>query len=367
MKSGRILFLFVLLFCTTKTFAQFLQYSNDFLNIGAGARGLAMGNAQVASVSDATAGYWNPAALVHIQDHPSLSLMHADYFSGIGQYEYAGLAIPTQNPNRTLGINFVRFAIDDIPNTLFLVNPDGSIDYNNISSFSSADYALLFSYAQRVNRSDFDLSYGGNAKIIYRKVGSFAQAWGFGFDAAVQIKKGNWQLGLVARDVTTTFNAWSFSFTDQEKQILYLTQNDIPVKSTEMTAPHLLAGVAYNFQFTKKLSLLTEADVSATFNGQQNTLVSTKAFNLDPCAGLELSISKIVFIRGGVSNFQRALSDGDTTDQKKVWIFQPSIGCGVKLKDVYIDYAYSNLANQSNPLHSNIFSVRIDLVGTKKK
>ena len=35
-------------------FAQFRKYSNEFLNIGAGARGLAMGSAQVASVED-----WN--------------------------------------------------------------------------------------------------------------------------------------------------------------------------------------------------------------------------------------------------------------------------------------------------------------------
>ena len=38
-------------------FAQFTEYSNEFLNIGAGARGMSMGNAQVASVSDGTAGY----------------------------------------------------------------------------------------------------------------------------------------------------------------------------------------------------------------------------------------------------------------------------------------------------------------------
>ncbi len=31
---------------------QFRKYSNEFLNIGAGARGLSMGSAQVASVND---------------------------------------------------------------------------------------------------------------------------------------------------------------------------------------------------------------------------------------------------------------------------------------------------------------------------
>jgi hypothetical protein len=41
--------------------AQFEKYSNEFLNIGAGARGLAMGGAQVAAVTDGTSVYWKPA------------------------------------------------------------------------------------------------------------------------------------------------------------------------------------------------------------------------------------------------------------------------------------------------------------------
>ena len=72
--------------------AQFRKYSNEFLNIGAGARGLGMGNAQIAFVDDATAGYWNPAGLAEIKDGPKASIMHAEYFSGIAKYDYAALA-----------------------------------------------------------------------------------------------------------------------------------------------------------------------------------------------------------------------------------------------------------------------------------
>src|SRR5260370_24916147 len=48
--------------------AQFTKYSNEFLNIGAVARGLSMAGPQLASVSEGTAGYWNPAALANIRD-----------------------------------------------------------------------------------------------------------------------------------------------------------------------------------------------------------------------------------------------------------------------------------------------------------
>lgn len=341
---------------------QFRKYSNEFLNIGAGARGLGMGGAQVASVDDGTAGYWNPAGLAGVKDYPSLNLMHAEYFAGIGKYDFANLSVPLHDEKRVVGFSVLRFAVDDIPNTLFLVQPDGSINYNNISSFSSADYAFLLSYAQKIKDDDDEkLSFGGNVKIIYRKVGAFATAWGFGLDAGVRYKINNWQFGLTARDITTTFNAWSFSFTDEEKQVLYLTKNDIPVKSTELTAPRIIAGAARTFPFNEKFSLTAEANFDLTFDGRRNTVVSSKVINIDPHVGLEASYQNSIFFRAGVSNFQRALADGDTLNQKKVWIFQPSVGAGFKIKNVRIDYAFTNLANQSNPLYTHIFSLKVDL------
>src|SRR6478735_11961637 len=112
--------------------AQFRKYSNEFLNIGAGARGLAMGSAQIASVSDGSAGYWNPAGLVNVKDYPQLNLMHAEYFAGIGKYDFGSIALPLKDNSRVLALSLVRFAVDDIPNTIFLVEPDGTINFSNI-------------------------------------------------------------------------------------------------------------------------------------------------------------------------------------------------------------------------------------------
>lgn len=343
--------------------AQFRKYSNEFLNIGAGARGLAMGNAQVASVNDGTAGYWNPAGLAAVKDNPSISIMHAEYFAGIGKFDFASVAIPVQDNKRTLGMSLLRFAVDDIPNTLYLVEPDGSINYNNIQTFSSADYAMLLSFAQSITETeDYRLSFGVNAKIIHRKVGSFASAWGFGVDAGIQMQGPNWRLGLVARDLTTTFNAWSFKFSEREKEVLYLTKNEIPVKSSEITAPRLVLGGGYSFNISNSVKLLTEANLNLTFDGKRNTVISSNAVSLDPSLGLEAAINDVFYVRAGITNFQKALADGDTLNQKKVWIYQPSLGAGVKIKNVTIDYAYSNLANQSNPLYTHVFSLRFNLV-----
>jgi len=346
--------------------AQFRKYSNEFLNIGAGARGLAMGGAQVASVKDGTAGYWNPAGLTGVQNNPSINLMHASYFSNIAKYDYGSVAIPVNDNKRTLGLSILRFGVDDIPNTLFLVEPDGSINYNNVQTFSSADYAFLFSFAQKIKDEETKkISFGVNAKIIHRKVGKFATAWGFGVDAGFRIERNKWSVGVVAKDLTTTFNAWSFTFTEKEKEVLYLTKNEIPVKSTELTAPRLTIGGSYNFHLGSSVNLLTEADLDFTFDGRRNTIISGDPISIDPHIGVEASIKEVFFIRAGIYNFQKALADKDTTNQKKVWIYQPGLGAGFKIKNVSIDYAFSNLANQSNPLYTHIFSLKFDL--TKKE
>jgi len=356
------------LFFSTTSLAQFRKYSNEFLNIGAGARGLAMGSSQVASVQDGTAGYWNPAGLADVKDVPNVNVMHAEYFSQIGKFDYASIALPLSGNKRTLGITALRFAVDDIPNTLFLVEPDGSINYNNITAFSSADYAFLLSFAQKLReKNNNNVQFGVNAKIIHRSVGKFAKAWGFGLDAGIQFKKDKWLFGIVGRDITTTFNSWSFNFTEKEKEALYLTNNDIPVKSTELTAPRLIVGVGRNFVLGKKITLLAEANLDLTFDGKRNTLISADPVSADPKIGLECSFNKVFYLRTGINNFQKALSDGDTLNQKKVWIYQPSAGAGFQIQNVRIDYAFTNLANQSNPLFTHVFSLQLNLVNDKNK
>lgn len=342
--------------------AQFRKYSNEFLNIGAGARGLAMGGAQVALADDGTAGYWNPAGLTNVKDRPILHLMHAGYFSGIGKYDYAAAALPATDGRRVMGLTLLRFAIDDIPNTLYLVEPDGTVNYNNIRSFSSADYAFLFSYAQKVVEEEHrSISFGVNAKVIHRSVGSFARAWGFGLDAGVKVRWHDWRLGATLRDVTTTFNAWSFSFTEREKEVLYLTQNEIPVKSTELTAPRLILGFARDLRLGERFRLTPELDLDLTFDGKRNVLLSGQPISMDPRLGVEAGYRDVIMLRAGISNFQQGLRDGDTLNIRKTWIFQPSLGAGFRWSGFSVDYAFTNLANQSNPLYSHIFSLRVPI------
>ena len=175
LKFLRISFFLTVTLVTPTLFAQ-TKFSNEFLKIGVGARALGMSNSFVASADDVTSGYWNPAGLTRMNSDFQFAFMHSEYFAGISAYDYAAFATKVDS-NSTIGFSFVRFGTDDIPNTTQLIDADGNINFNNVSSFSAADYAGIISYARKSNVEG--LSYGGNVKIIHRVIGDFSKAWGF--------------------------------------------------------------------------------------------------------------------------------------------------------------------------------------------
>lgn len=142
-------FLIVLFLCALTASSQTIRkYSNEFLSIGVDAAALGMSNTVTAHTGDVNSGYWNPAGLVQLEDK-QIGLMHANYFANIAQYDYAGFAMPIDERS-ALGISIIRFGVDDILNTTQLIDSQGNIDYNRISLFSTADYALTASYARKL-------------------------------------------------------------------------------------------------------------------------------------------------------------------------------------------------------------------------
>ncbi|WP_017257853.1 putative type IX sorting system protein PorV2 [Pedobacter arcticus] len=350
------LFFYFLLSLPLFVNAQTRKYSNEFLQIGVGSRAFGMAGSVVASSSDVTAGYWNPAALMNMKSQSQASLMHSEYFSGIAKYDYAGFSTFVADNTAVVGASLIRFGVDDIPDTSELIDADGNINYNRVKSFSAADYAFLFSYARRQKKAgENGLSYGANVKIIHRKVGEYGKSWGFGIDVAAQYKFKKFTFAAVGRDITTTFNAWSYN-PDKFSSIYTATGNDIPKNSTETTLPRIILGTAYETQITEKIGILAEADLNFTTDGKRNVLIAAKPVSIDPTIGLEANYKKTIFLRTGVGNIQKT-TDFDRAQQYQ---FQPNLGLGVKIKNFSIDYALTNIGNQSDGLYSNVFSVRLD-------
>lgn len=342
---------FLFLFGTIGLSAQ--KYSNEFLNIGVSAKAQGLANAQVASVNDVSAGFWNPAALMNIglDNDIQVGAMHAEWFAGIGKYDYLSGAMQLDS-NRVIGASLIRFGIDDIPNTLSLYESDGTVNYDNIVPFSAADYALLLSYAQYLGKSK-NLKIGGNVKIIHRRIGPFANAWGFGLDVGLHYTKGKWQLGLLGKDLTSTFNAWQFNFTESEREVLQLTSNEVPINSVEITRPQLIFGFSRAFQLSENIGLRPELDIRLTTDGQRNTLVSGDPISLDPSLGAEFDYKQFLFLRLGVNNFQQ---DTDIATDP-YWTVEPTIGLGVRFKKIQLDYAFTDVGEQRNNTYSHVVSL----------
>lgn len=343
-----------LLLCVLHLNAQTTRkYSNEFMNIGVDAASLGMASAVTASTHDVNSVYWNPAGLLGIENK-QVALMHASYFANIAQYDYAAYAQPIDDRS-SWGLSLIRFGVDDILNTTQLIDQQGNIDYNRVSKFSTADYGFTFSYAHKLPLDG--LQYGVNAKVIRRVIGKFANSWGFGFDLGLKFRSGAWDIGLMLRDITTTYNIWNID-EDEFAKIKQAVdgQNQEKPESTEITLPKAQLGVSRLFEYDRDYTFLAALNLNMEF-AQTNDLISSRLVSIAPAAGLEFGYTELVFVRAGLGNFQQQKQIDNTTKLS----FQPNVGLGFQYKGIQIDYALTDLGNQSAALYSNIFSVKVDL------
>lgn len=340
-----------------------VKYVNEFLNIGVGGRGHGMFGSTVASVDDASSGYWNPAGLAHMHGGIELQGMHTPWFGGVANYDYISVAKGFSGEKSSgISLSLIRMAIDDIPNTLNLIAPDGTIDYNSITSFSAADYGGLLSYGKALSSK---WSIGGGVKVIHRRIGSFGNSWGFGADLGLQYWGSRLKLGFMFRDITTTYNTWSFNLSEEEKAVFVKTGNEIPSSSVESTLPRLVIGAGYLIGNPEKFNVYLESNAILSTDGRKSGIIDNADFAIDPTVGIEIGYGGIVYIRGGLGNIQRLVNSTNFTERN--YEFQPNVGIGINLKNISIDYALANIGSTSSVNQSHIFSLTLRLAPPKNK
>jgi hypothetical protein len=283
--------------------------------------------------------------------------MHAEYFAGVAKYDFGAFACRLDS-SATVAATFIRFGVDDILNTTDLIDKDGNFSYDRLSYFSTADYAFAFSLAKRTKIAGQTLNVGANAKIVYRNVGKFAAAYGFGVDVGAHCRLGQWSFGVMLRDITTTVNVWTYNAGALEIPAYVMPSGDtvtnsIPAAQTEVTLPKVTLAAAYSVRLGKDFSMLAEAGLDVTTDGQRNVLVSTKWLNVDPKLGVEGSYKNMVYLRAGINNAQR-ISD---FDNKSRFTVQPNMGVGVCFMGFALDYALTNIGSVGVASYSNIFSI----------
>ena len=333
------------------------KYSNEFLNIGAGSRGLAMGGAVISNQNDVYAPMWNPAGLTEVERDWQGAAMHAEYFESIAKYDYISFAKALDSKNGVLGISIVRLGIDNILNTTQMIDSEGNIDYDKITKFSTSDYAGIISYAFHPGGMQ-KLSVGVNAKIVYRNIGKFANGFGFGFDlGAIYKTDSGYQLGAMLRDATTTVNFWTINQKELSAVVNGEEFNPAPKDKMEITMPKLNMGISKNFELNRDLEFLPEAGVNVDF-AKTAALISTDFASITPYLGAELSFQKMIFVRAGVNKFQNVT---DIEDLKRKVTFQPSAGIGIRYRGLTLDYAITSTGIGGSNYFSNFFSLKLDM------
>ena len=358
------------------------KYGAEFLAGGAGARAIGMGGAQVALAGDVTAGYWNAAGF-SAMDYPEIAYMHVERFAGVVSFDYAAGAFPV-SAETTVGLSLFRSGVNDIVNTLNAYNPETGqprVGYQaRLERFSAADYAFMLSVAKRLSSR---LSAGGSGKIVRRTIGDFAGTWGYSLDLGVQYRTPRFRLGATLQDATTLFQSWSVNpgafeidctkddnsgevfescinpdtgeayQTPEEKYEAFFSQ-ELPEGRTELVLPVLRLGSGAALPVMDGGRLTLGLDVDVFFDGQQAYVANLGDVSFQPRLGAEFSYHDVVALRGGLNRILYGEGLGlDVT---------PSVGAGLTLNQVAIDFAFGDFAGVVSDLgHSYRLSVQLRL------
>lgn len=113
----------------------------QFLKIGVGGRGAALGESMVAIANDVSALYWNPAGLT-LMDENAVMISHTEWLVDL-KHDFLG-AMYKLSSSDAVGVSLISLRTDDMPVTTE-TQPFGTGEY-----FRYADMALGVSYARRM-------------------------------------------------------------------------------------------------------------------------------------------------------------------------------------------------------------------------
>lgn len=254
-------------------------------SLGAGARDLALGGANLAMGDAATAMYWNPAGLARAQQI-SISGFHASLYDPGVVYQYFSFALPTLDWG-SFGIGVFRLGINDIEQR----------DESNIriGTFSDNRLAMLLSYGKHFS----------------------------GYDVGITMTYEQHTLGDYKATSTPGLNfsinrVFGFHSPNFEELSVALNGRNLIRPGTQMD----LAKVNYPYgaDFGVSLKLKPKTDWKHTLLVAASV---SKIDNIDPkySAGVEYKINDIFALRGGMRDDKLA------------------VGCGLEYKNFRFDYA----------------------------
>ncbi len=349
---------------TTAQAQRVAKYGADFLAGGVGARALGMGGAQVALARDVNAGYWNPAGLSQMTA-PEIAYMHAERFAGIVSFDYGSVAFPL-TARSTVGLSFFRSGVNDIKNTLNAWDVERDQPKARaetfFTSFSAADYAFFLSYARTLGQR---FALGVTGKIIRRTIGDFADAWGYSFDVGLQYRTQRFVFGLNVQDASTMLQSWSINRTafqiddvnpetGQRYTFEEVFEQELPEGGSFLVLPVARLGSGLILPAGTGNTFTIGFDVDLAFDGQQANVFNAGKLSFHPRLGTEFNLKNVVALRAGINRV--------TNSDRYGLDITPSVGAGLRLKQVAVDYGFGDFGGLSSELgYSHRISLQVSL------
>lgn len=325
----------LLLLLSLPTFAA--KYAGEFLELGVGARGIAMGGAMASHTYDGSSFYWNPAGMGFVSGIQATG-MYADLWDGLANFSSTGITLPVTGS--VFAVNYVRLGVPDIeqhpnydqvvadilsrpPSLRYVIVNGDTIYVNSVQEyllatgaaprglFSDSESALFFTFA-KYNQFNIDWGWsyftmpvevpiGVNLKLINQKLGT-ASGTGIGVDAGAQVRfpmdeivyeawKARLSYGIVVKDATRTEVDWGEGVKDAVPRNIYSSislEQKMPGRNSRLT-------LAY--------------ETEKRYERRRHT-------------GIEYAFENVLFLRGGL------------------WHDEWSAGAGIALWRVTADYAY---------------------------
>lgn len=268
----------------------------NFLELGISARAMGMAEAYVAGVTDASAVYYNPAALTYSYGR-QVMFTHISLPAGIN-YEAFALALPLENFGGVLGVGVFSLNTGDILRTSYY-HALGNDQNGDRQYFSAGDIAISLSYGKFLTDK---FSIGVTAKYIQENLET-EQTWGWGADVGTCYNSGfqNFKIGMI------------------------ITNFGPDMKFIEKNFP-----LPINFRFGASIDFVDKQDHLVTFAAEG----SHPADNLEKYnVGLEyVYLDKFSLRMGERFNYD---IDGFT------WGGGVNVPLGEDM-DIYVDYAYQD-------------------------
>lgn len=310
---------------TTRNVSKVGMTAAPFLEIGVGARAIAMGGAFSGTANDASALYWNPGGLANLH-RPEIILVHTEWIADI-QYEFAGVVLPLGRIG-CLGMSVTSLHMDDMKITT-IEYPQGTGEL-----FSANDLALGFSYSVALTDR---FSIGLTGKYIYQQIWK-ERANGFALDLGTLFVTGfhGMRIGAVLTNFGTDMRMAG------DDLLIYYDLDPTKLGNNERTFAELKTDswpLPLTFQVGLALDLL---------NSKRNRLTlavdavhpSDNAESLH--IGTEYGFQNWMFIRGGYRDL--FLRDGEGGLSLGGGVFARFLGNF----QVKMDYAYSDLGRLEN-------------------